>query len=396
MECSPTLSDRVCKPCGRKIRTAYEHFNFIKAGLNNKKRGDGLTDVQTQSSPQRYKRTLPSNICSPDRSPQVKKSLKHAATRAIQAKKSLGFQNCDNVLNELNIEELVEKDTAQLKVIVVYPSGLVQSKSTFDDVTKSLIINLVQGKWKTAANFVFKHAHLRSELADPLTKVVGEEFKEYCSDSFDSILKRKDPVDLAAFSNKLLVHEVELQCPFWMSCLQGACNVPSSNIDFKTINAMALSTSIAARCRNHKMSAVAYRVSAVLFHSGTRFNDLERLHKLGICMSPDSIVGMEKRMGEHCEAKLNVWKKNIEKVVACQQLLMEVREKQVGLCEPNDMQLDLVIDFTEDNIKPYQYYEKSNFDDCNSLLNGSHSGPDITDEELESVLQQIHDVPSYK
>ena len=56
-------------------------YDFIKAGLDNEKikRGDGLADVQTESSPKRYKRTLPSNICSPDRSPQVKIEIVEAS-----------------------------------------------------------------------------------------------------------------------------------------------------------------------------------------------------------------------------------------------------------------------------------------------------------------------------
>jgi hypothetical protein len=273
---------------------------------------------------------LPTSICSPERSPQVKKAIKPAREQN-RAKKSLGFKgkgaDTDSVIDELNIEELIDKSTTQLKVLIVYPSGCVKTKSTFHEVTKSLILNLTHGHWKTVANGVFKHPNLRCELTEPLMKVVAGEFKEYCSDSFDSILKKRDPVDLAAFSNKLLVHEAEVLCPFWMSCLRGACDVPSAKDKMKSM-----------RCRNHKMSAVAYRVSAILFHSGVRFNDIERLQKLGICMSPDSIVGMEKKMGENCEAKLKVWKKDIEKNTPSMLLLNEVKEKQIGLHKEDDMQ----------------------------------------------------------
>ena len=36
------------------------------------------------------------------------------------------------------------------------------------------------------------------------------------------------------------------------------------------------------------MSAVAYRISAILFHSGIKYDDIKRLHNLLICMSPDT------------------------------------------------------------------------------------------------------------
>jgi len=61
---------------------------------------------------------------------------------------------------------------------------------------------------------------------------------------------------------------------------------------------VALMTSIAARARKPTMSAVAYRISAVLFHSGVKHEDLRMLNKLGVCMSPDMIVEFQRIMGE--------------------------------------------------------------------------------------------------
>ena len=92
---------------------------------------------------------------------------------------------------------------------------------------------------------------------------------------------------------------------------------------------MALITSVAARGRNETMSAVAYRISAVLFHSGVKHEDLRILNKLGVCMSPDMIVQFQRKMGECCESKVGHWKREIEKAKVASLLLNEVREKQV-------------------------------------------------------------------
>ena len=77
------------------------------------------------------------------------------------------------------------------------------------------------------------------------------------------MLKQVHPTDLGSFSNKLFLEEVRVFCPFWMSCLLGACNVSSDSKTVKQINAMALLTSVAARCANQLMSAVSYRISAI-------------------------------------------------------------------------------------------------------------------------------------
>lgn len=165
----------------------------------------------------------------------------------------------------MNVEHLVNKNTMQVKTVVVYPNGRVETHQWFDDITKSLVVNLSQKKWKAAANIIFKHPCLQKELFDQLKRSVSAEFKDYCSEASESMLKQSNSTDLESFSNKLFVCEVRLSCPLWMSCLLGACNASSDHKTVKEINAIALSTAAAARCRNQKMSAIAYRISAILF-----------------------------------------------------------------------------------------------------------------------------------
>ena len=73
------------------------------------------------------------------------------------------------------------------------------------------------------------------------------------------------------------------------------------------------------------MSALAFRISTILFHSGVKRVDINRLNKLCVCMSPDRIVNWQKKMGENCEAKALFWKKEVKRNVSCKSLFEEVR-----------------------------------------------------------------------
>ena len=238
------------------------------------------------------------------------------------------------VLSALNVEKLVGKSSTEVKTVIVFPGGKIESRSNFDEEIKSLIISLTRGNLKAFSNTIFKVQNIREHLLESLERTIGIEFKTYCQDKSESILNGTSPAEIASFSNKILVHEAEVLCPFWMSCLRGACSSSRRRKKVQTnkiINAMALSTAVAAKCRNQKMSAMAYRISTILLHSGVKFDDLKRLHKLGICMTPESIVCMEKKMGENCDSKVKFWKKEIEDNKASLMLLNETIDKQVDL-----------------------------------------------------------------
>ena len=416
IERSGSLSDRVCHACRRKIRNVCELFNFIRRNLQKEKESSTSTDSSDSSL--RFKRLLPTTISSPDRSPRKRKGQKTNAEKTrddfkegTTARKSLGFNSTpppndlanDNIASStpeennispqqraeiasahLNVEDLLESSTTEVKVVVVKPSGKVDSFSRFEDKTKSMIVNLCKKQWKTVANLAFSHPNVRDELSEPLQKVVCMEFQEFCNTSTDSVLKKTRPEDLAAFSNKVLVHEVEVWCPFWMDCVRGACNVGnSSELDIKKTNSMALITSIAARGRNPTMSAVAYRISGVLFHSGVKYEE-----DLGVCMSPDMIVEFQRKMGESCESKVCHWKKEIEKVKVAGKLLNEVKEKQVGHHEDDIMRVD--VDFSEQTLKNYKFFKPDAFELCQEHLSSVANGRSVlTDQDLAGASENI-------
>ena len=243
---SDMLSDRVCHACGRKIRTAFQLYNFSYSNLERKKE---TAVIEVTNDLGRFKRLLPTTFSSPDRSPRARKGLKQVSGESTAAKKSLSFNgvpssaNDDNTStskpqdaispqeageiasSQLNVEDLLESTTTEVKVVIVNPRGRVETYSSFQDKTKSMIIILCRRKWKTVVNLAFAHQNVREELVDPLRTTVGREFHEYCNNSTDSVLKKSRPEDSAAFSNKLLLHVAGVWCPFWMNCLRGGCDV---------------------------------------------------------------------------------------------------------------------------------------------------------------------------
>ena len=336
---SESLSERVCRICGRKIRNAAELYNFIKEAVTSTNAQEKTTSVDDA---ERIKRQLPRTV-TPERTLAKKfqqennENLLKEAHNDSKSRRTLfsdstedpvienhcGIetipialeqteteeplnQNDDFIKNFCNIKPIVAKEVTQLKVVIVYPNAAnVVVRETFDDLTKNIIKNLALKKWKPAANQVFKHPELKQYLLEATERGVSEEFANLSKS--DTILKGSNADEVIAFSNNILVHETSVMCPLWYASLKGACGkkLANSNKQLSLTNAMAMATASVARSRNPTLSAFAYRVSTILFHSGTKYNDILRLNRLGICMSPEMTVNFQKQMGEKMKKKDN-------------------------------------------------------------------------------------------
>jgi len=142
------------------------------------------------------------------------------------------------------------------------------------------------------------------------------------------------------FCNAKFLEECAVSCPFWTASLKGANGVKrKSDETLKIANSMVLSTASAARARDHKMSEFAYRISTILFHHGTKWEDIDRLSKLGICMSPESTVAFQTKMGGSWCVKLFAWKSELEKRKTAALALKKVLEHATGHCSRRDLQM---------------------------------------------------------
>ena len=204
------------------------------------------------------------------------------------------------------------------------------------------------------------------------------------------MLKGRSTEDLIAFSSVSFVRELIEMCPFWSSCVSGASGVDLKEIDEIqdfAVNSMALASSVTARVRNNTMSALAYRVSCVLFHSGVSHQDLIRLNHLGICMSPDRVLHLQHNLGENFDSKVLCYKKALEeKPLETLALLREIEGKQ---CPENTDDEGLhVIDVSEDKLKCYQHFSPQAFGASTQMFDAEKAKMNVNFVSC-AVLKQV-------
>ena len=73
--------------------------------------------------------------------------------------------------SHMNVKELLESSATEVKVAIFNPN--VETFSTFENKTKSMIANLCRKRWRTAANSAFAIPDVREELADPLRRTIA-------------------------------------------------------------------------------------------------------------------------------------------------------------------------------------------------------------------------------
>ena len=341
----------------------------------------------------RTKRSLPTSVSTPERSPGQQKISKTSqspakTTRKISARKSLGchfdsnaYENVDALLNIDDIISLEPEQSTRVKVLVLWPSGKTDVRVPDRKENINLLKNIALRKWTAVANAVLTHSELRQDILRALWRTLNSEVKNYCSS--DSVLKHRIPKELIAFSNCSLVKEVSTECPFWSSCMSGACGVNiKENCDSSANNAIALATSVIARFRNKSMSALAYRISSILFHSGVSHQDLTRLNRLGLCMSPKMIVGLQRSLGENFDAKVQSYKRTLEsKPIETLRLLCEIKRRQVGDA----------IDVAEDSLKQYDSFSARAFAEATRMLEEEKVKRHVDNISVEALDQVISD-----
>ena len=130
---------------------------FAKEAAGDSKENEVVQEIDNGRDPQvvRCKRGLPTTISPERRSLQkqrvggpksgVKKSL---AFRSSSEAKSDSLLK-DTSLSDLSINELFGNTSTQVKVLVLNPNQVTETKSNFSEELKSMILNITQKKWQT-------------------------------------------------------------------------------------------------------------------------------------------------------------------------------------------------------------------------------------------------------
>lgn len=157
----------------------------------------------------------------------------------------------------------------------------------------------------------------------------------------------------------------------WFSIVNGACGMSSKSQDEKrrrSFNVISVATSVLARFRNAKLSALAYRISMLLLCGGLIYFDIKRLNHLGICMSPDSSIELQRKMGTSSDAKVLLWKESVEDVLMAQSFVDEILQKQFS-CKNDEHATDQeAADVKEEVLKGYLNYTDTTYKFCVQLI----------------------------
>ncbi len=200
----------------------------------------------------------------------------------------------NNLDQNLNIDCFPESGL-QVKVVFQTESGNVLVRIPREEDSKCLVRQISEKKWHAAANTLMKHSELYSQVVEAVSRNAANEIAAYVKS--ESVLLSQN-----------IFRRTESFCPLFYHIVVSASGLQSS--DIKTMgtntNNVALASAIICKLRNPKASALHHRISIILFHSGSKHDDLVRLNRLGVCMSPKQMVRAQAEMGKQLEGKVNV------------------------------------------------------------------------------------------
>ena len=391
-EKSLSQSNRVCSKCSTKIRNTVQLMRFLRSGFAASRSSTSIQCSPTaaverfkqmSSSPHSANPGKQTRTASP-KEKGVEAPMKDCSEKPT-ARRSITYDMSSDVTSRRVREEICdlmsmeEVDKPALRIIIPTGNDNFAFRSTPDATTANIVKNICNKNWKPVVNALFVHTELKDELLHCLSKNMAREMTGYIHS--DSMLKYSAPSELAAFSNRKLVHEIEVYCPLWHACLTGAANVhlPGAKFD-AAVNSLALASSVIARLRNPRMSALAKRVSTVLVHSGAKADDFMRLNRLGICMSHDQVIRDQVEAGKSHDSKVLLWKKSLEERNGTLFLIEEILNEQSTLDS---------VDVSKSALEGKTYYSSQAFEKLSRLLNSSVVTGNIKREDIEKAKSDL-------
>ena len=411
------LSSRICTTCFRKVCTYSKLFDLLSEAINKPihveteeivvtKRAVSFTPGKSPSCKSRREddESTEENPSGRKRPPASRRRLLAQTVAEDQADKENSCP-CEssirvldsNFLAHVNIDDLPD-NTTSVKILVLMPNGNVTIRTPSDKATSCLIKNLALKRWQAAANAFLVHEPTREDLLIALNRSVNKEFRDYCRS--ETILKGRHVDELAAFSNTLVMKETEVYLPLWNACIPGSCGTDLEG-DKTATNIIALATATAARHRVKDLSAFHYRISTLLCHGGISFEGAVQLNRLGICMSPQQMVHLQRVMGKDHDAKVQMWKKKLEENESACLFLQEVIKKQFPPLSDDDMDLVRIADFQENSVNNYRFYSENVMKVCLSEISSTQArvGEELPTEDVVNkalLAFKQKDIPFYK
>ena len=252
------------------------------------------------------------------------------------------------------MENLPDEGDLQVKVAFV-PNGDLIARIPRDMPSKLLVKQLALKNWKSASSTILQHKELLEEVQDKILKEMSKELKEYLNE--ESILLLRDPDEVGGFSNTIFLRELRTFCPMFYAFLLSAAKLEEEDalIAGPSANNIALAAATICREVNVTASALNYRISAVLFHSGVKNADLVRLNRLGVSMSPNAMLSAQTKMVSQLEGKVLIWKQEVEQNKQALRLGEEIQQEQLPAM-PSEDNMAIDLDFSQVTLENYDNF----------------------------------------
>lgn len=110
---------------------------------------------------------------------------------------------------------------------------------------------------------------------------------------------------------------------------------------------------------------------------------------------------MQRKMGEHFDAKVYVWKRAIESNRTTLAFLEEVEDRQVPKFEEDEMEVQTAIDLREDTVKGYASYQPETLENAETIIRNTQQKRHeeyVTDDALRNAIdhQKGEHLPLFK
>jgi len=370
-------SSRVCNKCARKIRNLGHIYSELKSSLEVHNNNLSTPNKENVAATKRLLNTPQGN------SPCRKAVRVNSPASKLSSRKSLSFARRDNTEEErldaaLHIENLPDEGDLHVKVAFVANGELI-ARIPRDMPSKLLVKQLALKKWKSASNTILQHKELLEEVQDKILKETSKELKEYLKE--ESILLLRDPDEIGGFSNTIFLRELRMFCPMFYAFMLSAAGLEEEDALMTGSSANSIALAAATICRevNVTASALHYRISAVLFHSGVKNADLVRLNRLGVSMSPNAMLSAQTKMVSQLEGKVLIWKQEVEQNMQALLLGEEIQQEQLPAM-PSEDNMAIDLDFSQVTLENYD--------------NFTIQGYSLLMKELDGAKQKLNE-PSY-
>ena len=210
--------------------------------------------------------------------------------------------------NTVNIQSLIQQITVRTLTST--------RTTTLPSKWISVANHLVRKRYSLIPKAVMSVPGLQDVVVTAVLDIVQKECKFLTSQRFGSVLQQTTPSDLKDFKWDNVLLEWSTVAPTFLKFIKAAAALSDQKSERKRFRRNLCTTAMAGstllNARSHKMSAHKYRNSLVLRFGGAKKRCIERLSRLGTCMSYTMTLKRLKDMGKSWDRKLLQWKAKLQ------------------------------------------------------------------------------------